>query len=105
LPQQYEVILEDEFWTTFDDVAVYISANWWEASVDNFKKAVQRKISGLDLFPNGHRRWRDTNFRYCLVWDYLIFYKVDDAEHLVRVYWIMHAARDLDSLLKEKEQK
>jgi len=105
LPRRYEVVTAGSFRAEFDRILDYISTNWWETSTENFRTAVWRKIHGLDLFPNGYRKWPGTNFRYCLVWDYLIFFQVDEARDRVIVVKIYHAARDLESLLNDKEEK
>ena len=105
LPRQYKIIVENEFQCALDEIFVYISANWWEASVENFRAAVRQKLNSLNIFPNGYRKWRDSDYRYCLVWDYLIYFKVDDELGEVRVLWIMHAVQDLDKLLNEKDRK
>jgi len=104
LPKQYKITVNDEFYDMLDDTLSYYEGIWAESSITNFHSKIWQKVQNLATFPNGYRRWRDTKFRYCLVWDYLIFYKVDDAAGRVQVFWLMHAARDLESLLKEKEK-
>ena len=107
--RRYKIIVATEFWAAFDEISTYISANWTESSVENFRAAVSRKIGSLDLFPGGHQLWRESEFRSCLVWDYLIFFQIDDAKNLVIVAKIYHAAQDLESLLdnnkNNKEEK
>jgi plasmid stabilization system protein ParE len=97
--------LAESFWTSFAEVQDYFMQNWSISSIDYFQAELWRKLANLGIFPNGYPRWRDTNFRHCLVWDYLIFFQVDEANGAIIVMKIYHAARNLESLLKEKERK
>ncbi|WP_137697722.1 type II toxin-antitoxin system RelE/ParE family toxin [Ruminiclostridium herbifermentans] len=38
----------------------------------------------------------DTFFRRSVVKNYLVFYTVDEAEGIIRIYRILHSSRDLD---------
>ena len=105
LPRQYKIVINDEFYDMLDEVVSFYDGVWAESSVQNFKFEVWQKIQNLSIFPNGYRKWRDVNYRYCLVWDYFIFFRVNEKNGEVRVYWIFHSARDLKSLLNEKEEK
>lgn len=70
---------------------------------DKFIDALDSTLDKLCLFPELGRKskWTLGAERVILVWDYYVFYSVDDI-HLT-VERMFHGARDLKNLLEEED--
>ena len=66
---------------------------------------IQKEILNLDLLPNGFRRyskepWHSRGLRYFPVDNYLVFYMVDEENHIVNVMRVIGGRMDLDQIWK-----
>jgi plasmid stabilization system protein ParE len=53
--------------------------------------------------PFGAPRYEhDARYRKAIVGDYLIFYQVDEKKHLVSICRILHGARNIVNILKQR---
>jgi toxin ParE1/3/4 len=66
---------------------------------------IQDEILKLDTLPNGFRRyskepWYSRGLRYFPVDNYLVFYMVDEENHIVNVMRVIGGQMDLDQIWK-----
>jgi len=67
---------------------------------------IEEAIYSLDSLPERFRRyekepWRSRNLRIMPVDKYLVFYTVDNENHIVSVIRIMHGSRDIENQLDQ----
>jgi len=77
------------------DIKIYLS-QYYESTVDKFISNLKDKVGQIKENPLMHEIYQeDTFFRRAVVENYLVFYNVDEAEEIVRIYRILHGSRDL----------
>lgn len=101
--RKFKLEFQPEFFSSLDEIYEYISEVWQQNSVDNFHFEMMKKLENLANFPRMNARFRATNFRFFLVWDYLVFYKIDDENSRAIVYKTYHSARNLNEILEDLE--
>ena len=64
---------------------------------------IKNRILELESFP---LRWpkytENSKYRVLGVHNYLVFYTVDEAKNTISIYRILHGARNISSIIKEK---
>ena len=68
----------------------------------HFRDEVERKIARLQDTPEMYETYfANPTYRRLVVKDYLVFYKVDSEQQIVRIYRILHGARDIQHFLTQ----
>ena len=94
----YEIDYLPDAVQDLDEIAAYLS-QFYESTFLKFMSALQKQIENLKTMP--HIGMMHRSFRRLVVSDYLVFYKVDDANRLVTICAILHGARDFETKLPD----
>jgi plasmid stabilization system protein ParE len=97
MPQYYRVIVLDEAFDDLDSILQYIQQD----SPQNAASTIDRLWDGcqsLAIFPRRHKIHQHRKARELMVHSvsfppYIVYYRVDDIDHVVRVMTIRHGAR------------
>ena len=94
----YEVDYLPDAAQDLEEISAYLS-QFYESTFPNFLSALKKQIESLKMMP--HIGMMHRSFRRLVVSDYLVFYKVDDANRLVTICAILHGARDFETKLPD----
>jgi addiction module RelE/StbE family toxin len=66
-----------------------------------FLTALKEKITSLSDMPYRYEAYADNPaYRKLSVYDYLVFYKVDEENKVVKIHRVLHGARDISRYLR-----
>ena len=97
MPRSYRVIVSPRAFAHLDEILTYIGGS----SPANAAKTIDRlweAMKGLDTFPRRFRivrgkRRPSTAVRSMPVWPYIVYYRIVEAQAVVRVVGVRHGAR------------
>jgi len=77
------------------DVAEYLS-QFYADTFKRFMATLEKSICSLADTPLMYEEYHDDPFyRRMVVGDYLVFYHVDEAKHIVEIHRVLHGSRDV----------
>ena len=77
-------------------------AQFYDNTVHNFFTLLKTRLSQLKQFPFSCPLYEDAHdYRMMTVGDYLVFYKVNEAEKIVEVHRIFHHSRNISQHLRD----
>jgi plasmid stabilization system protein ParE len=81
------------------DIKAYLSG-FYQGTWSRFSQKLEDSIFALSSTPYIYEAYR-TNYDYrrLIVGNYLVFYKVFESEKSVRIYRILHGAKDIQQYL------
>ena len=86
----------------FDDMAVierYLSG-FYPGTWPRFAQTLEDEVSRLSSHPYIGALYKpDSDYRWIMAEDYLVFYKVNETEKRVYIHRILHGARDIQQYL------
>jgi plasmid stabilization system protein ParE len=92
----YTVVYEDEALLDQEDIVRYLS-RYYPDTPRRFREALDARLSALADMPYMYPAYdKNPAYRKMVVSDYLVFYKVNDAERTIELHRILHGSRDLD---------
>lgn len=83
-----------------DDIGAYLS-QFYASTFKKFMRSLKKSISHLKTSPYLGVPYRD--YRKLVVGVYLVFYKVDEEQKTVRIYRVLHGARDTEIRTIERD--
>jgi plasmid stabilization system protein ParE len=97
----YKIKYMDETEGDLFAIATYLDEINSELAKNHLGK-IKEHISKLDSmhsrFPKHRQR---PQYRWCSVYNYMIFYKVVESTKTVEIHRILHGARDIENLITE----
>ncbi|MDB5322233.1 MAG: plasmid stabilization system [Phycisphaerales bacterium] len=97
MPQHYRVIVLDEAFDDLDRILEYIKQDSPQNAVQTLDR-LWNACQSLAMFPRRykvhlHRKARELTVHSVPFPPYIVYYRVDDATHVVRVLTIRHGAQ------------
>ncbi|MDR0326181.1 MAG: type II toxin-antitoxin system RelE/ParE family toxin [Oscillospiraceae bacterium] len=81
-----------------EDISDYLS-DFYPNTPTKVLTAIKRSIENLIDNPYMYAEYaKNPAYRKITVQDYLVFYKITEEERTVRIYRVLHGARNLDEL-------
>lgn len=65
----------------------------------NVVSKIKSAVKDLKIFPNRHRVWDGSDFRFFLVNGYYVFYRFNESTETIHVERIIHSRRNIDELI------
>jgi plasmid stabilization system protein ParE len=91
----YTVVYEDEALLDQEDIAEYLS-RYYPGTPRRFRSALDDRLNALSDMPYMYPAWEgNPAYRKMGVSNYMVFYKVNDAERTIVIHRILHGSRDL----------
>jgi len=75
-----------------EDIALYLM-QFYPSTLKNFSNMLEKHIFNLLDMP--HMGTEYGNYHNLVISDYLVFYKIYDEQNLIKIYRILHGARDI----------
>ena len=99
-PKVYDIRITDSAYSDLNAIYAFIKTN---SEADYYAKkritAIEAKILGLSIFPNGYPKFDDElSVRVCHYDKYCIVFSVDDARSIINIVRIFHARQDYSAL-------
>lgn len=102
---KYKIVRTDKADEQLRDIIFYIAVD--SGGVDialNYLDKIEKAINNLEDFPQsgGIPRYsilRKQGYRVLIVQDYLVFYKVNDANKIVTIYVVVDGRREYRNLI------
>jgi len=86
------------FEATYADIIASVESYSGCDAAIRLQDEFDRKIETVADFPY-FAKYDDTDYHHVTVWNYVIFYQIDEAKREVRFYRIIHGARNIADLL------
>ena len=82
-----------------DEIVTY-KAGFYARTADRFLDELDAVLNNIAGNPNIYQIYiHDDRYRRAVVTDYLLFYKVCEKTHTVKVYRVLHGKRDIEKYL------
>jgi plasmid stabilization system protein ParE len=96
----YSVDLLSTAENDLDEICLYLS-QFYPGTVDRFLEDFGKALDYASDNPKMYQTY-DLNkaYRRIVVGNYLVFYKIDEAEKRMKVYRVLHGKRNLPEFLK-----
>ncbi len=102
---EYNLIITAEFEDDLDSVLGYISNNLQSpVAASRLLNSTQEKISTIQenpfLYPAYHNeKLAEKGYRYAIVSNYIVFYKVDESNSLISVMRFLYGGQNILAIL------
>jgi plasmid stabilization system protein ParE len=97
---RYTVVYEDDAYDDIENTVAYLR-HYYPSTPERFLAALEERIRAISDMHNMYPAYdRNPAYRKMLVQkNYLVFYKVNDAEQTIAIYRIFHGSRDFERYL------
>ena len=97
----YEVKLLSLAESYLDEICQYL-AQFYPGTAGRFLDALEKDLDSISLNPNIYPKYKyNREFQKFVSGDFLVFYKTDEENNLVRVYRILHGKRNISTILEK----
>ena len=69
-----------------------------QAATDVVSK-IKSAVKELKIFPNRHRVWDGSGFRFFPVCGYYVFYRFNELTETIHIERVIHSRRNIDELI------
>ena len=92
--EQYIIQKTDEFTYELEEIALYIVQHYYYDTIDKFQDKLKEKLDVLKTNPMAYKEYKEnTKYRYIVMENYKIFYKVDIKDKIVYLCYIIDSRR------------
>ncbi|MCL1837430.1 MAG: type II toxin-antitoxin system RelE/ParE family toxin [Treponema sp.] len=96
----YEVKLLGLAERDIDEICQYLS-QFYPGTPGRFLDALEKNFENISNNPKMFPKYEyNKEFRRSITGDFLVFYKIDEENNLVRIYRILHGKRNISTILE-----
>lgn len=97
---KYKVVLLKGARENLREIRTYLS-QYYPSTPKKFRTEFEKQVAALQDHPYMFEEYAENpKYRKMVVMNYLAFYKVDEENHLVQIYRVLHGARDIKQFLE-----
>ena len=97
----YDVKLLGLAESDIDEICVYLS-QFYPSTPSKFLDELEENFKNVSLNPYMYQKYEyNKDYRKIVTGDYLVFYKIDNENNLVKVYRILHGKRNISTILEK----
>ena len=101
----YEVKLLSLAENDIDEICEYLS-QYYPGTPGKFLDALEKEFNRVSLNPNMFSKFEyNKEYRKLATGDFLVFYKIDEENNLVRIYRVLHGKRSISTILEKLQTK
>ena len=94
----YEVKLLDLAEKDIDEICKYLS-QFYPGTPGRFLNTLEKDFNSISLNPKMFPKYKyNKEYRKLVSGDFLVFYKIDEENHLVRIYRVLHGKRSVNTI-------
>ncbi|MBD5111077.1 MAG: type II toxin-antitoxin system RelE/ParE family toxin [Ruminococcaceae bacterium] len=94
------IIYTDEALSDLENIYNYIAYNLGEPGLAKKRvDLIRKRVKDLEVFPEMHKIWRDTDMRCFPVKNHTVIYLYDKSSDIVYVMNVFYSRRNIDSLI------
>lgn len=67
----------------FLELKMFVTNGASSAKASEIVKMIKAKVQELEIFPKRHKVWKDSKYRYFLVKNFVVFYRIDEANEKI----------------------
>ncbi|MCL1820611.1 MAG: type II toxin-antitoxin system RelE/ParE family toxin [Oscillospiraceae bacterium] len=95
----YNIIFLERAENDLDEVLSYKS-KFYAGTADRFMDELEAVLNRISKNPRVYQVYvYDGSYRRAVVMDYLLFYRICDDSHTVKIYRVLHGKRDIKECL------
>ena len=84
-----------------DEICRYLS-QLYTGTPGKFLDALEKDFENISLNPHMYPKYKyNKEYRKIVANDYLVFYKIDEENNLVRVFRILHGKQNISTILEK----
>ena len=97
----YEVKLLSLAESDLDEICQYL-AQFYPGTPGRFLDALEKDFESISLNPDMFPKYEyNREYRKLTTGDFLVFYKTDEENNVVRIYRILHGKRNISTILEK----
>ena len=100
----YEVKLLNVAENDIDEICQYLS-QFYPGTPGRFLDALEKNFESISANPKMYPQYEyNREYHKSVVGDFLVLYKIDEENNLVRIYRILHGKRNIGTILEKLQQ-
>jgi len=100
----YDVKLLNLAESDIDDICRYLS-QFYPGTPSKFLDTLDESFNNVSFNPYMYPKYKyNKEYRKIVADDYLVFYKIDKDNNLVKVYRILHGMRNISTIIEKLKQ-